>query len=209
MARDAELGQLRQVLEEKVNPLVYAIDAATYGLKGKDAFAQGHSQAVSWLAAQIAMQMRLSEAEIGEIRLASIVHDIGMSHVPDYVLNKPTQFTAEDFEIMEIHAAWGAKILEPVNVTGIERIVCHHHERYDGQGYPDKLKGEEIPLGARIIAVANAFHAMVSAHVYRKARTVEETLAELRRCSGTQFDPKVVTAFLDWIEAHDDPREQQ
>ena len=122
-------------------------------------------------------------------RLAGIVHDIGKIHVPDALLYKPGLLTAEEYEIVKSHAAWGAKIVEPLKVIAIERIVRHHHERYDGQGYPDKLKGEEIPPGARIIAVANAFHAMVSALPYRKARSAEEALAELRRCRGTQFDP--------------------
>jgi len=110
---------------------------------------------------------------------------------------------------MKRHAVWGAKILEPLKQTGIERIVRHHHERYDGRGYPDHLMGEEIPLGARIVAVAEAFDNMVSDVPYRRARTVEDAVAELRRCSGTQFDPKVATAFLDWLEIHGDPRKQQ
>ena len=110
---------------------------------------------------------------------------------------------------MKTHAACGEKMLEPLRVIAIECIVRYHHERYDGRGYPDHLMGEEIPLGARIVAVAECFHDMVSDHPYRSARTFEDALAELRRCSGTQFDPKVVTAFLDWLEIHGDPRRQQ
>jgi len=170
---------------------------------------EGHSQRVSRLAGQIAMQMRLSEAEIEEIRLAGALHDVGKLGIPDNILYKPGRLTPEEFEVIKSHAAWGAKILEPLKVTAIKRIVRHHHERYDGKGYPDHLKGEEIPLGARIVAVAESFHNMVSHLRYRSARTCEEALAELCRCSGTQFDPKVVMAFLDWLETHGDPREQQ
>ena len=181
--------------------LLDTITALAFAAEAKDPKTQSHSQAVSKLAAHIAMQMRLSEAEIQEIRLAGIVHDIGKIHVPEPLLCKPTLLTAEEYDIMKRHAAWGAKILEPLKVKGIERIVRHHHESFDGQGYPDKLKGDEIPLGARIIAVAGAFDAMVSARTYSKARTLEEALAELRRCRGTQFDPMVVDAFLQSIES--------
>jgi putative nucleotidyltransferase with HDIG domain len=169
--------------------------------------ARSHSQNVSRLAAQTARQMRLSDAEIEEIRMAGSLHDIGKLRVPKEVLKKPALLTAEEYEVMKTHAAWGATMLRPLKLTPIERIVRHHHERYDGTGYPDGLAGDKIPLGARIVAVAEAFDYMVSA--YRKARTVEEALAELRRCSGTQFDPKVVMAFLDGFEIHGDPREQQ
>ena len=115
--------------------------------------------------------MGLSQAEVEDIRLAGIVHDIGKIHVPEAVLSKPSLLTPEEFDLVKSHAAWGAKILEPLKVTGIERIVRHHHEAFDGQGYPDGLKGEQIPLGARIITVADAFQAMVPGRPYRKARS--------------------------------------
>jgi len=216
MAGDAELDQLQQAFRQRMQrtagdapSLLDTITALAFAVEAKDPHTKSHSQAVSRLAAQIAMQMRLSEAEIEEIRLAGIVHDIGKIHVPEPLLFKPAPLTAEEFGIMKSHAAWGAKILEPLKVTAIERIVRHHHERYDGRGYPDHLMGEEIPLGARIVAVAEAFDNMVSDVPYRRARTVEDAVAEIRRCSGTQFDPKVATAFLDWLEIHGDPRKQQ
>jgi HD-GYP domain-containing protein (c-di-GMP phosphodiesterase class II) len=147
------------------------------------------------------MQAGLSEAEVEEIRLAGIVHDIGKIHVPDSLLSKPAPLTAQEYEIVKSHAAWGAKILEPLKVTAIERIVRHHHERYDGTGYPEGLAGDKIPLGARIVAVAESFDNMVSDLPYRRGRSAEEALAELRRCRGTQFDPLVVDAFLRLIES--------
>jgi putative nucleotidyltransferase with HDIG domain len=176
--------------------LLDTITCLAYAVEAKDLYMKDHIQKVSRLAAQIAMQLGLSEAEVEEIRLAGIVHDVGKIHVPESVYYKPTFLTAEEYEIVKSHAAWGAKILEPLKVTAIERIVRHHHESFDGQGYPDNLKGEQIPLGARIIAVADAFHAMVSARPYRKGRPPEEAVAELLRCRGTQFDPFVVDAFL-------------
>ena len=187
---------------EQMKPLWDTITALAFAIEARDPYTQGHSQRVSKLAAQIATQAGLSEAEIEEIRLAGIVHDIGKFHVPEYVLHKPTLLTAEEFEIAKSQAAWGAKILEPLKVKTIECIVLHHHEAFNGQGYPDSLKGEQIPLGARIIAVADAYDAMVCGRPYRKARSVEEALAELQRCRGTQFDPLVVDVFLRSIESH-------
>jgi diguanylate cyclase (GGDEF)-like protein len=181
--------------------LLDTITALAYAVEAKDPYMKDHFQKVSKLAAQIAMQAGLSEAEIEEIRLAGIVHDVGKIHVPDPLRFKPTLLTAKEYEIVKSHPAWGAKILEPLKVVAIERIVRHHHESFDGQGYPDCLRGEQIPLGARIIAVADAFDAMVSARAYRKGRPVEEALAELRRCRGTQFDPFVVDAFFRSIQS--------
>jgi putative nucleotidyltransferase with HDIG domain len=181
---------------EQMKPLLDTITTLAFAVEAKDPYTQGHSQKVSRLAAKIALQAGLSQAEIEDIRLAGIVHDIGKIHVPEYVLNKPTLLTAEEYEIVKTHAAWGAKILEPLKVIAIERIVRHHHECFNGQGYPEGLKGEQIPFGARIIAVADAFDAMMSTHAYRKGRTREEALAELRRCRGSQFDPLVVDALV-------------
>jgi HD-GYP domain-containing protein (c-di-GMP phosphodiesterase class II) len=121
--------------------------------------------------------------------------------VPESVLLKPTLLTAKEFEIVKTHVAWGAKILEPLKATAIERIVRYHHESLDGRGYPEGLKGEQIPLGARIITVADAFQAIVSDRAYRKARSMKEAVDELRRCRGTQFDPLVVDALVQLIES--------
>jgi diguanylate cyclase (GGDEF)-like protein/putative nucleotidyltransferase with HDIG domain len=191
---------------EQMKPLLDTITALAFAVEAKDLYTRGHSQEVSRLAARIAIEAGLSQAEIEDIRLAGIVHDIGKIHVPEYVLHKPTLLTAEEFEKMKSHAAWGAKILEPLKVIPIERIVRYHHEALDGQGYPEGLKGDQIPLGARIITVADAYQAMVSGRPYRKARSVAEALAELHRCRGKQFDPLVVDALVKSIESS---REQQ
>jgi HD-GYP domain-containing protein (c-di-GMP phosphodiesterase class II) len=201
MAEDAKDDPPRRVSEEKVKALWGAITPLSVGSVAKGPFTRDHSQAVSWLSAQIAMQMGLSEREIQDIKAAGIVHDIGTLGVPEGVLRKPTLLTPEEFDLVKSHAARGAKMLEPLKEPAIERMVRHHHEFFDGHGYPDGLKGEQIPLGARIIAVAEAFDAIVSDRPFKSARTFDEAVAEIRRCSGTQFDPKAVDALIQLIES--------
>ncbi len=167
-----------------------------------------HFQGVSRLASQIATQLGLSDAEVEEIRVAGVVHDIGKAQIPEQVRLKADVLTADEFEIMKGHAAWGARMLEPLNEEGIEEIVRHHHERFDGNGYPDHLKGDDIPLGARIMSVAECFDCMVSEQAYKASRSFEDAVAEVLRCSGTQFDPDIVSAFLGQIRREDDFRRQ-
>ncbi len=189
-------------LLDTVTALALAIDA-------KDHYTQGHSRAVSRLAVQIARELGLSDTEIEEVRLAAILHDIGKIGVPESVLNKPTRLTPEEFDLMKSHTLLGAKILEPLKVKAIERIrgmVRSHHEYVDGTGYPDCLKGDSIPLGARIITVADCFDTMVSRRAYKHGRTVDDAVAELHRCCGTQFDPQIVKAFARSLENLGDPR---
>jgi HD-GYP domain-containing protein (c-di-GMP phosphodiesterase class II) len=129
--------------------------------------------------------------------------------VPEAVLNKPSRLTPEELDLMQSHALLGEKILEPLKVRVIERIrgiVRHHHEMVDGTGYPDRLKGAKIPLGARIITVADSFDRMVSELPYQRARSMDEALEELHRCCGSHFDPDIVDAFIRSLETSDDPR---
>lgn len=188
-------------LLDTVTALAFAIDA-------KDHYTQGHSQSVSRLAAQIARHLGLDEVEVEEIRLAGILHDIGKIGVPESLLNKPSTLTPEEYEIMKSHATLGWKILEPLKVKSIERIrrmVRHHHERYNGGGYPDGLSGQDIPLGARIISIADSYDTMVSRRVYKEGIPVAEALAELRRSCGEHFDSALVDAFVQSLEAGRDP----
>jgi diguanylate cyclase (GGDEF)-like protein/putative nucleotidyltransferase with HDIG domain len=194
---------------EQRKPLLDTITALAFAVEAKGPYMQGHCQTVSKLAAGMALQAGLPQEEIDNVRLAGLVHDIGKLHVPEHVLRKPTLLTAEEFEVMKGHSVWGAKMLEPLDVKAIERSVRHHHERYDGTGYPDGLAGDGIPLGARIVAVAESFHNMVSTLRYRTARTFKDALDELRRCSGTQFDPQIVTAFFALTEIACDHRVHQ
>jgi diguanylate cyclase (GGDEF)-like protein/putative nucleotidyltransferase with HDIG domain len=179
-----------------VTALAFAIDA-------KDHFTQGHSQSVSRIAAQIARQMGEKETFIEEVRLGGILHDVGKIGVPESILNKPSSLTPEESAVMKTHTLLGEKILEPIKAKAIDRIrkiVRNHHEMFDGTGYPDGLKGEAIPLAARIIAVADAFDTMVSARAYKPGRSIDAAIDELRCCSGTQFDPEIVEALAQSLE---------
>ncbi len=175
---------------EMITSLASAVDA-------KDHYTQGHSQKVARYAALIAREFGLSAAEVEEVRLAALLHDVGKVGIPEPILNKAGPLDAEEWELMKSHARLGARILEPLRTLEcIQQMVAHHHEFYDGSGYPDGLAGERIPLGARIIAIADAYDTIVSDRTYKKARTEEEALAELERCAGTQFDPKLVHVFV-------------
>lgn len=158
-----------------------------------------HSRAVSTLAALIAGQMGLPDPVIEEVRMGGELHDVGYIAIPAGVLSKPSALTPEEYGLIKSHTVLGERIFEPLkgeSMENIRTIVRNHHEAYDGSGYPDGLKGESIPLGARFVAVAESFVAIISDRRYRRGRSVEEAVAELRRCSGAQFDPIVVTAFL-------------
>jgi diguanylate cyclase (GGDEF)-like protein/putative nucleotidyltransferase with HDIG domain len=188
--------------------LLDTVTALANSIDAKDHYTQGHSQAVARLATQIARQMGLTDTLIEEIRLGGILHDIGKIGVPEAILNKPARLTPEEYDVMKTHCSRGAEILEPLKVKAIERIrrmVRNHHEMVDGTGYPDHLKGESIPLGARIITVADCFDTMVSERAYQRGRSMEEAMEELHRCSGTQFDPAIVEAFFQSLETPEDP----
>jgi HD-GYP domain-containing protein (c-di-GMP phosphodiesterase class II) len=201
MAQDAKDDPVRELSGQRMRPLWDTITVLAFALEAKDPYTKGHSEEVSWWAAKIAMQVGLPQAEVEDIKAAGIVRDIGKIHVPEDVLSKPSFLTPTEFDLLKSHAVWGAKILEPLKVPAIERIVRYHHERIDGSGYPEGLAGDQIPLGARIVAVAEAFQCMIRSTRYRRARPMEEALDELRRNSGTQFDPKVVDALLQLVES--------
>jgi diguanylate cyclase (GGDEF)-like protein/putative nucleotidyltransferase with HDIG domain len=212
-AFDHYLKQFQQDMmlkgSREVTPLLETVTALAHSIDAKDHYTQEHSQTVSQIAAQIARQMGLSDPLIEEIRLGGILHDIGKIRVPEALLCKPGRLTAEEYEVIKSHPVWGAKILEPLKVKAIERIrgiVRHHHERVDGTGYPDGLKGDRIPLAARIIAVADSYDAMIHDRTYKPARTIEQAVEELNRYRGTQFDPDIVEAFVRSLEASGDHR---
>jgi HD-GYP domain-containing protein (c-di-GMP phosphodiesterase class II) len=125
------------------------------------------------------------------------LHDVGKIGIPDHILMKPASLTDNEWKIMRQHPEKGAKILAPLSgFKEVANAVLHHHERYDGDGYPNGLKGDEIPIESRVIAVVDAFHAIVSTRCYKKGHPLETAYSELKRCSGSQFDPKVVHAFI-------------
>src|SRR5229473_218107 len=158
---------------------------------------QGHSQKVSAYAALIAEAMGMKDPEVEEIRLGAVLHDIGKVGIPENILNKNGPLNPEEWETMKSHVKFGAKILDPLTpLARIRDMVLHHHEFFDGSGYPEALTGEKIPLGARIIAIADAYDTITSDRTYKKARHASDALAELERCANAQFDGAIVELFV-------------
>jgi diguanylate cyclase (GGDEF)-like protein len=181
---------LPQSILETVTSLAYAIDA-------KDQYTQGHSQKVSAYAALLAEAIGMGEAEVEEIRLGAVLHDVGKVGIPEQILNKNGPLNPEEWETMKTHVTYGGRLLEPLRpLARIRQMVLHHHEFFDGSGYPEALSGKTIPLGARIVTIADSYDTITSDRSYKKGRTAEQALSELERCAGTQFDPELVEAFV-------------
>jgi putative nucleotidyltransferase with HDIG domain len=157
--------------------------------------AEGHSRRVSRYAAGVARQMGLSNEQVDRVRQAGAVHDVGKIETPVAIVNKPGPLSAAEFAVVKRHAAAGARMVARLGDEALAAIVRHHHERLDGSGYPDGLTGEEIPLGARIVAVADTFDAVTSTRPYRFAKQDREALELLASEAGAQLDPDVVSAF--------------
>ena len=183
-------ADLQESFLATVRALAQAVDA-------KDSYTAGHSSRVTLYSVIIAEEMGLGPDDLRRVRLAGLLHDVGKIGIRDSVLGKPGALTDEEFAIMKSHPTVGAAILKPVSqLAEVVPGVLHHHERFDGRGYPDGLKADEIPLMGRIIGVADAFDAMTSDRVYRPRLSDEVAIAELKKHSGTQFDSKMVKAFL-------------
>jgi diguanylate cyclase (GGDEF)-like protein/putative nucleotidyltransferase with HDIG domain len=161
----------------------------------KDTYAGAHSQTVSRLAEAIARSMGLDVEVVEQVRLAGLLHDLGKIAIPDRILQKPGKLDSDELRVMREHPVLGARLLEGLGVSPVDRWILHHHEWWDGSGYPLGLSGEEIPLGSRIILVADAFDAMTSDRCYRAAGTPAAAIAELRKRCWTQFDARVVAAL--------------
>ena len=192
-------------LEEKVeeqtgkirSSFLNAIAALACALEAKDKYTSGHSQRVTEIAVAIAQEIDMPRDMVEKIRLAGLIHDIGKIGIRDAVLDKPGRLTDEEYQHVKSHPELGERILAPVvEDREIMDMVRHHHERYDGRGYPDGLEAAQIPAGARIMAVADSYDAMTSDRPYRQAMSAEEACAEIQRCRDSQFDPDVVDAFL-------------
>ncbi|WP_053226763.1 HD-GYP domain-containing protein [Solirubrobacter soli] len=167
-------------------------------LEDDDEYTGHHTQDVVELSAKVADHMDVSEEVKRETELGAMLHDIGKIHIPDAIINKPGPLDDEEWALMKTHTVEGQRMLDRVGglLGSVGRVVRASHERYDGCGYPDGLKGDTIPLAARIVAVCDAFNAMTTTRSYREAMPVAAAVEELRRCSGTQFDPQVVVALL-------------
>ncbi|HEX3355744.1 MAG TPA: HD domain-containing phosphohydrolase [Tepidisphaeraceae bacterium] len=173
------------------------LHSLTSAVDAKDTYTCGHSERVALLSRSLALEAGLTEQQVERIYMAGLLHDVGKIGVPEAVLQKTGKLTPEEFEQIKKHPEIGARILKDIKqVEDIIPGVMHHHERYDGKGYPAGLSGENIPLMGRIICLADCFDAMTSSRTYRKALPLEVALTEIRRCSGTQFDPVLSDAFL-------------
>ena len=184
--------------------LALAVDA-------KDSYTRSHSQTVSQLTALIATELGFDAAHIAQIRLAGLLHDVGKIGIPDAILNKPAKLTDDEYEQMKTHSLLGYDIVLAAEMPTEANWIRHHHSRLDGHGYPDQIGGGDIPIESRIIFVADSFEAMTSDRPYRKAPGRQFAINELRRCAGTQFDPKVVEALcqrLGEFADHAEPEER-
>jgi putative nucleotidyltransferase with HDIG domain len=187
-------GQMKSLFLSTVQSLSSAIDA-------KNKYTNDHSRRVTIYSLAIAQEMGCTVEVCNNIRLSGLLHDIGKIGVPEAILDKSSRLTDEEFKKIKEHPMIGARIMEPIKP--LQKIIPgmrYHHERWDGRGYPDGLQGLEIPLAGRIIAVADTFDAMTSDRSYRKGLSAEIAIKEIKNCSGTQFDPTVVKAFLQAYE---------
>lgn len=168
-----------------------------------------HGRDVAQLVPRVGRLLGIEGEELEALELAARFHDVGKVAVPVEVLAKPGPLDEDERRVMDRHVEWGAELLRHLpGCAPIARVVRHHHERYDGRGYPDGLCGDEIPLASRVIAACDAYGAMVSDRPYRRALAAGEATAELVRCAGTQFDPRAVSALLEAISATDRRRAQ-
>jgi putative nucleotidyltransferase with HDIG domain len=198
--RDAFLNMLEDINEsynELEDLFLKLVHVMVNILDAKSPWTKGHSERVATYAEKIAMEMLIDADEIKNIRLAGLLHDIGKIGTYDYLLDKPGKLTREEFDIVKEHPSLGANILKEIKqLKDIIPYIKYHHEKLDGNGYPTKLKGEKIPLGARILHVADSFDSMTSDRPYRPAPGINYALSELNKFKGSQFDHTVVEAFL-------------
>ena len=204
-----EQRRIERLIREEVELQTMQLQALSIGvaetlvkaMEAKSVYLRGHAQRTSDLAASIAEALGLDAATVEQVRLAGRLHDVGKIGIREAVLDKPGKLTPEEVEHVRDHVRIGMEILTPLAHLGpVLRFVADHHERWDGTGYPDRLPGPEIPLGARIIFVVDAYDAMTSDRVYRSRLTAEAALEELQRCAGTQFDPEIVQALSEELE---------
>ncbi len=191
--QNVSLEQANKLLKERSTAAMESLSAT---VDARDSYTAGHSRRVQQLALAIGRELGLSQAELDLLGHAALFHDIGKLAIPDAILLKPASLTADEWSLMQRHAEEGARIIDRLGfLNDAVPAIRHHHERFDGTGYPERLRGEEIPLGARIIHVADALDSMLTTRIYRAARPAAEALGELRRAAGSQFCPRCVAAL--------------
>ena len=186
--------QLEQAYMESIQTLRYTVEA-------KDPYTRGHSDRVSALSVLIGQKLGLSNEDLRRLEIGGLFHDIGKIGVPDSILQKEGKLSEDEYSEIKHHPTIGAHILSTASIfQDILPIVKHHHERFDGKGYPEQLSGEKIPYLARITAVADTFDAMTSKRSYRDSLPLDTVISEFEKCSGSQFDPKIASLFIDIIK---------
>ncbi len=192
-SQNVSLEQANRALRERSTQAMESLSAT---VDARDSYTAGHSRRVQQLSLALGRELGLSQAELDLLGHAALFHDIGKLAIPDSILLKPASLTPEEWAIMQGHAEEGARIIDRLGfLQDAVPAIRHHHERFDGTGYPQRLRGEEIPLGARIIHVADALDSMLTTRIYRAARSVDEALAEVKAKSGSQFCPRCVSAL--------------
>jgi cyclic di-GMP phosphodiesterase len=199
-----KIREYQQSLEKKVGEqtdeirklFLGAIESLVFALEAKDKYTGGHSRRVAEIIVDIGRKLGLIEEEIADLRWAGLLHDVGKIAIDQMIQNKQSKLTHAEYEHIMIHAHVGAGIVKPVVNGRVVDIIEHHHDHYDGGGLHQVVVKEQIPLGARILAVADAYDAMTSDRPYRPAMSKEEAFQEIERCSGTQFDPLIASTFL-------------
>lgn len=209
ISRIIELNDLRTDLETRLEKKTKLVEKVTLNsimaiantIDAKDTYTSGHSIRVAKCSEEIARTLGWEEAEIQNIHYIALLHDIGKIGIPDSILNKPARLGNEEFAIIKKHPVIGGEILKDIHmIEHVAEGALYHHERYDGKGYPHGLKGEEIPLCARIVGIADAYDAMTSNRVYRSKLSDEQVISEFERCRGTQFDPELTDLFLEMLK---------
>ncbi|MBU5485947.1 diguanylate cyclase [Clostridium sp. MSJ-11] len=194
------LDELKNDIDEKHIDLVTSIKTLISVINAKDRYTYGHVERVVTYSRLLADKLKLNERDKKDLIYGAYMHDIGKINISKEILNKKMPLSNEEWEILKQHPLNGVEIIKPVkSLQNISHLILHHHERYDGKGYPDNLKGEDIPFLARVLTVVDSFDAMTSNRPYNKRKTYEEAIEELRACSGTQFDPAIAETFIEVI----------
>lgn len=199
------LDELKKDIEEKDIDLVTSIKTLISVINAKDRYTYGHSERVVMYSRLLAQKLQLSEEDTKTLIYGAYMHDIGKINISKEILNKKMPLNNEEWEILKQHSMNGVEIIKSVeSLNDVAPLILYHHERYDGNGYPERLRGEDIPFLARILVVVDSFDAMTSNRPYNKRKTYEEAIEELKRCSGTQFDPFITMQFIEVIEENKD-----
>ena len=202
-----EIREYQQYLEERIEEqtgqlrklFLSAIEALVSALEAKDEYTGGHSRRVTDIALAIGNELGLSARDMEDLRWGSLLHDIGKVAADPAIQNKPGKLTREEYEHIMTHVPVGVEIVRPLVNEQITQMIEHHHDHYNGGGLHQLIVGDDIPLGARILAIADAFDAMISDRPYRSAMSMTQIVEEIKRCAGIQFDPIVVAAFLNTV----------